>query len=165
MRVVNVVVIHSPVVLEMAETAPGPPEILWDLLTDWEHQDDWMLEASDFVVVSEHREGVGVEAEATIRIGGIRTRDRVRVSEWDPPRRLGIEHLGWVQGHGVIELTPLPGDRTHIFWREELVPPLGALGAVGMTAFKPLMGRIFRRDLKVLVGLARAAARGGSAGR
>jgi hypothetical protein len=28
-----------------------------------------------------------------------------------------------------------------------------------MTAFKPLMGRIFRRDLKVLVGLARAAAR------
>ncbi len=144
----------------MAETAPGPPEVLWDLLTDWEHQDDWMLEASDFVVVSERREGVGVEAEATIRIGGIKTRDRVRIAEWDPPRRLGIEHLGWVKGRGVIELTPLAGNRTHVFWREELLPPLGVLGAVGMTAFKPLMARIFRRDLKVLVGLARAAARG-----
>ncbi len=148
----------------MAETAPGPPEVLWDLLTDWEHQDDWMLEASDFVVVSERREGVGVEAEATIRIGGIKTRDRVRIAEWDPPRRLGIEHLGWVKGRGVIELTPLAGNRTHVFWREELLPPLGVLGAVGMTAFKPLMARIFRRDLKVLVGLARAAARGGAGG-
>jgi uncharacterized protein YndB with AHSA1/START domain len=150
-----------PVVLEMAEVAPGPPETLWDLITDWEHQDDWMLEASDFVVVSEHREGVGVTAEATIRIGGIKTRDKVRVAEWEPPRRLVIEHLGWVEGRGEIELTPLPGDRTHISWREELTPPMGVLGAVGMTAFKPLMGRIFRRDLKVLVGLARAAARGG----
>ena len=150
-----------PVVLEIAEVAPGPPQTVWDLITDWEHQDDWMLEASDFVVVSEHREGVGVTAEATIRIGGIKTRDKVRVAEWEPPRRLVIEHLGWVEGRGTIELTPLPGDRTHISWREELTPPMGVLGAVGMTAFKPLMGRIFRRDLKVLVGLARAAARGG----
>ncbi len=58
---------------------PGPPEVVWELITDWEHQDDWMLEASDFVVISEHREGVGVEAEATIKIGGIKTRDKVRV--------------------------------------------------------------------------------------
>ena len=55
-----------PVVLEMAETLPGPSDVVWRLITDWEHQDDWMLEASDFVVTSEQREGVGVEAEATI---------------------------------------------------------------------------------------------------
>jgi hypothetical protein len=143
----------------MAEIAPGSPEDLWELITDWEHQDDWMLEASDFVVVSDRREGMGVEAEATIRIGGIKTRDKVRVAAWDPPRRLVIEHLGWVEGRGEIVLTPLAGDRTHISWREELLPPLGALGAAGMTGFKPLMGRIFRRDLKVLVGLARARSR------
>ena len=151
-----------PVTIEMTQTMTAPPEVGWRLITDWEHQDDWMLEASDFVVVSDHREGVGVEAEATIRIGGLKTRDRVRVAEWDPPRRLVIEHLGWVTGRGEIDLTPLVGDRTHIAWREELSPPMGALGAVGMTAFKPLMGRIFRRDLKVLVGLARARARGAS---
>ena len=144
----------------MAEVAPGPPEAIWELITDWEHQDDWMLEASDFVVISDHREGVGVEAEATIRIGGMKTRDRVRVAEWDPPRRLVIEHLGWVTGRGAIDLTPLAGDRTHIAWREELHPPLGLLGAAGMRGFKPLMGRIFRRDLRILVGLARARARG-----
>lgn len=144
----------------MTEVCDGPPEAIWELLTDWEHQDDWMLEASDFVVVSDQREGVGVEAEATIRIGGISTRDRVRVGEWEPPRRLAIEHLGWVSGRGIIELTPVAGNRTHVWWREELEPPLGPLGALGMTAFKPLMGRVFRRDLRVLAGLARARAAG-----
>jgi hypothetical protein len=143
----------------MTEVCVGPPEAIWDLITDWEHQDDWMLEASDFVVVSEAREGVGVEAEATIRIGGIQTRDRVRVSEWEPPRRLGIEHLGWVTGRGAIELTPVAGERTHVWWREELYPPLGQLGRIGITAFKPLMGRVFRRDLRILAALARARAR------
>ena len=144
------------VALEMSHTVEGPAEVVWDLITDWEHQDDWMLEASDFVVVSAQREGVGVEAEATVKIGGIATRDRVRVVGWDPPRRLVIEHLGWVSGRGEIYLAPLGKDRTHVFWREELQPPVGVLGALGMSAFKPLMLRIFRRDLGVLAALVRA---------
>jgi hypothetical protein len=147
------------VVVEMAETVPGPPEVVWDLITDWEHQDDWMLEASDFEVTSDRREGVGVEAEATIRIGGITTRDKVSVIGWEPNRYLAIRHRGWVSGEGHIYLTPLNDDRTHVFWREELQPPVGVLGAVGMTAFKPLMGRLFRRDLRVLSSLVRARTR------
>ena len=148
------------VVLEMSETLPGPRDIVWELITDWEHLDDWMLEASDFVVTSDQREGVGVEAEATISIGGITTRDKVRVSGWEPPERLRIEHLGWVAGVGEMHLTPLSGDRTHLFWREELVPParLGALGSIGITAFRPMMRRIFERDLRILQGLTRARA-------
>jgi uncharacterized membrane protein len=145
-----------PVVIETAETMPGPPHVVWELITDWEHQDDWMLEASDFVVISKNREGVGVEAEATIKIGGITTRDKVRVTHWEPTRRLGIEHRGWVSGEGNIYLTPLNDDRTHVFWREELNPPAGAIGALGMTAFKPLMSRIFQRDLRILSSLVRA---------
>ena len=147
-----------PVVVELAQTLPGPPEVVWDLITDWEHQDDWMLEASDFVVTSPQREGVGVEAEATITIGGISTRDRVRVIAWEPTRHLAIEHLGWVSGEGHLYLTPLFDERTHLFWREQLYPPAGFLGAVGMSVFKPMMTKIFRRDLKVLAGLVRARA-------
>lgn len=156
-RIANTVRKGWPVVLEMAETLPGPPEVVWRLLTDWEHQDDWMLEASDFVVTSEAREGVGVEAEATIKIAGITTRDKVRVVGWEPGHRLAIEHLGWVSGKGEMFLTKLGGDRTHLFWREHLYPPLGFAGALGISAFKPVMYRIFKRDLKVLAGLVRAA--------
>jgi hypothetical protein len=146
--------------LEMAEIAPGTPDVVWELLTDWEHQGDWMLEASDFVVTSDEREGVGVEAEATIKIGGITTRDVIRVVEWEPPRHLAIEHMGWVSGRGDIYLTALGFDRTHVFWREDLEPPAGVLGAAGLTALRPLMGRIFRRDLKVLASLVRVRSRG-----
>ena len=148
-----------PVSIEMAATMPGPPEVVWALITDWEHQDDWMLEASDFVVTSGHREGTGVEAEATVKIAGISTRDRVRVIGWEPNRRLAIEHSGWVSGRGEFFLTPLGKGRTHVFWREELEPPLGALGAVALMGFKPLMKRIFTRDLRVLAGLVRARAK------
>ena len=142
--------------LVMAETMPGPPPIVWDLITDWEHQDDWMLEASDFVVLSHRREGIGVEAAATIAIGGFTMRDRVRVVGWEPHRFLAIEHLGWVSGLGEIHLTPLGSDRTHLFWQERLDPPMGIVGAFVMTALKPVMERVFRRDLRVLKGLVRA---------
>ena len=148
-----------PVSIEMAATLPGPPDVVWELITDWEHQDDWMLEASDFVVLTDQREGIGVIAEATVRIGGISTRDKVRVTGWEPNRRLAIAHEGWVSGRGEFHLTPLGKDRTHVFWREELEPPLGALGAVGLVGFKPIMRRIFVRDLRVLAGLVRARAK------
>jgi hypothetical protein len=114
-----------------------------------------MLEASDFVVTSEERTGIGVSAEATIRIAGIKTRDVVQVVGWEPPKRLEIEHRGWVSGHGEIHLTPLGRDRTHIFWREELNPPAGLAGAIGMTALRPLLKRLFARDLGVLATLVR----------
>ena len=148
-----------PVVLEMATTVPGEPEVVWELLTDWEHQGDWMLEARDFVVTSPARTGVGVEAEATVSIGGITTRDVVRVVEWQPGRALGIAHEGWVSGRGDIHLTRLGPGRTHVFWREELRPPLGVIGAAGLLALAPLMRGIFERDLRVLRGLVRVAAR------
>lgn len=144
--------------IEVADVLPGPPEVVWELITDWEHQDDWMLEASEFVVTSERREGVGVEALATVRIAGIRTRDRVRISVWEPPTRLVIDHLGWVQGSGDIRLAA-DGGSTRIGWVEELWSPLGLVGHVGLLAFSPFMRRVFQRDLRVLRGLVRARTR------
>jgi uncharacterized protein YndB with AHSA1/START domain len=149
-----------PVVIELGAELDGPPAVVWKLLTDWERQDEWMLEASGFEVVSAHREGVGVEALATVRIGGIATRDRIRVDAWEPEQHLGIVHLGWVGGRGDLRLTPATGSRTRLDWREELVPPWGAIGAIGLRVFRPFMTRVFRRDLRVLGGLVRAAASG-----
>lgn len=142
--------------IEILETMPGPAEVVWALITDWEHQGDWMLEASSFEVTSPHREGVGVEAKATVRIAGIRTRDRVRVSMWEPPRILVIDHLGWVKGAGEIQLAPIR-EGTRIRWRETLFAPkaLGPVGRLGLRLAAPLMRRIFRRDLRVLQSLVR----------
>ncbi|HZB02138.1 MAG TPA: SRPBCC family protein [Actinomycetota bacterium] len=150
---------RRPVVVEVLDTLPGPPEVVWELLTDWEHQGDWMLEASGFEVIGEQREGVGVEAKATVRIGGLRTRDRIRVSMWEPPRILVIDHLGWVKGAGEIQLVPIR-EGTRMRWRETLFAPriLGPVGRIGLRLLAPLMQRIFQRDLKVLRGLVRLRA-------
>lgn len=147
------------VAVQLSATMPGPPELVWELLTDWEHQDEWMLEATDFVVTTDARVGVGVEAEATIRIAGFTTRDRIRVSHWEPARRLRIEHLGWVQGSGDILLDPTADGGTELRWHEELrCPSLGPIGSLGLLALRPVVRRIFTRDLRVLRGLVRARA-------
>jgi uncharacterized membrane protein len=120
-------------------------ERVWPFLVDWERLDRWMLEASDVEVVGSRREGVGVEALATIRIAGITTRDPIRVTRWEPPRILEIEHLGWVRGTGSIELSPGEAG-TVMVWREEYVPPWGILGRLGMLAVRGRLRGIFRRD-------------------
>jgi carbon monoxide dehydrogenase subunit G len=149
------------VVIEVSDTMPGPPEVVWALITDWEHQDDWMLEASHFELIGEQREGVGVESRATVRIAGIRMRDLVRVSMWEPPRILVIDHLGWVKGTGEIQLQPV-SEGTRMRWRETLFPPskLGPIGRLGLRMMSPLMRRIFRRDLRVLRSLVGLRSRG-----
>lgn len=130
-------------------TIPRPPESVWPFLVDWERLGAWMQEASDFRVTSAEREGVGVEAEATIRIAGITTRDPIRVTRWEPPWILEIEHLGWIRGSGYMELSP-SDEGTDLFWREIYVPPWGPLGRSGMRLLRPLMRRTFARDLRAL---------------
>lgn len=135
--------------LAMSIRIARDPALVWPYLVDWEHLDRWMLEARDFRVIGSQREGIGVEAETTVRIAGISTRDRIRISRWEPPWVLEMEHLGWVKGTGYMEL--LPDDRgTKLFWRESLVPPWGWLGAIGMRLMAPFMRRIFQRDLREL---------------
>lgn len=126
-----------------------PPEAIWPYLVDWERLDRWMEEARDFRVLGDRREGVGVEAEATIAILGITTRDLVRVIRWEPPAVLEIEHLGWVRGRGLMELGVTAGG-SHLFWRETLQPPLGPIGRLGMRLLSPVLHRTFRRDLAAL---------------
>jgi hypothetical protein len=143
----------GPIQIRLRAHVRAPAEVIWAILVDWERNHQWMLEASRFRVTSEHREGVGVEVRAHVRIGGITTVDSVRVSRWEPPYVLGIDHLGWVKGRAVIECIPT-GQGTRVEWLEELTPPLGAVGGLGIRLFKPLMTRIFTRDLAVLKRLA-----------
>lgn len=139
--------------IEISIRIAAPPEAVWPHLVDWERLGRWMKEGSGFHVVSAHRQGVGVEAEATIRIGGIATVDAIRVSRWEPPTLLEIEHRGWVKGRGIMHCLPDAGG-TLLVWREELRPPLGSAGALGMHIWKPLMRRTFERDLAMLKDLA-----------
>ena len=132
----------------MSVKIDAPPEMVWGYLVDWENLDQWMLEGKGFKVTSAHREGLGVTAEATISIAGITTTDPVEVTRWEPPEALEISHQGWVAGKGpdgvqagalgdvpVLEGDPLPAARD--------LP-----GAIGLRFFKPIMRKVFERDLQ-----------------
>jgi hypothetical protein len=140
------------VIVEMSIEIAAPPEAVWRWLVDWENLGRWMTEAWDFRVTSAEREGVGVEAQAKVRIAGITTLDSVVVRRWEAPVWFEIEHRGWVGGRGLMHArrtgTSEPG--TYLWWRETLDPPLGWLGWLGMQIVKPVMARIFKRDLSLL---------------
>lgn len=135
--------IYSAIDIEAA------PEAIWPYLVDWENLGLWMKEGKSFEVTSAEREGVGVEASAVISVGGLKTTDVIRVTRWEPPETLALEHLGWVKGEGLMRCFPTSSG-THLYWKEKLMPPWGVLGAIGIRIFKPLMRRIFARDLRLL---------------
>ena len=138
-----------PVEIEMSTRIEAPPEVVWTYLVDWENLGTWMLEGRGFKVTSPHREGLGVTAEATIRVAGIRTTDPVEVTRWEPPRLLEISHRGWVAGTGLMLCKPAPWG-TFLYWKETLHPPMGIPGAIGLRLFKPILLRTFERDLRLL---------------
>ncbi len=142
-----------PVVVDTAVTIRRPPEAVWPYLVDWERLGRWMLELQNVRVTSERREGVGTEAVGTVRIAGISTTDRVRVTAWEPPHMVEIAHLGWVKGSGLMVLRPHP-EGSRLLWRETLRPPWGPVGAAGLRLLRPVLRRIFARDARVLKALA-----------
>jgi uncharacterized membrane protein len=132
-----------------------PVEVVWPWLVDWEGLPRWMREMRQVRVLGDRREGVGMRAVATIRLGVVTTTDTIEVTRWEPPAVLEIAHLGWVKGRGYMELSPTE-DGTLLFWRESLVPPWGIPGRLGLRLYRPLLARTFARDLQRLRDLIEA---------
>ncbi|MGH3664517.1 MAG: SRPBCC family protein [Egibacteraceae bacterium] len=137
----------------------APPERVWAVLADWEGQPTWMADARSVAVLSPHREGVGVVLRCrTGIVAGLAVTDDMTVTEWDPPRVMGVRHLGAViRGVGAFELSPTPHG-TRLRWWEEFTAPLGTVGeAVAQTVVVPLVERVFRRSLAGLKRVCEAA--------
>jgi hypothetical protein len=126
---------------------PCPPGEAWAVLTDWERQADWMLDADRVTVVSDVREGVGVRLAVRTRVLGIPAfTEPMEVTGWTPPRELRIRHGGPVEGSGTWGLDPLD-EGTLFTWTERVrlrVPLLGELAARG---YAPVMGVLMGRAM------------------
>lgn len=123
------------------------PERVWARLVDWERQPEWMVDALDVTVLSPHRQGPGVRLRCPTRLAGVVVTDVLEVVEWQPPRHLGIRHDGWlIQGLAGFDLQATDHG-THLRWWEEIQPPLGVLGDVGMGLAEPLTRRLLQRSL------------------
>ena len=141
--------------VEVTTTVQAPVEVVWAVLTDWERQPDWMVDARAVEVVSAAREGEGVTVRCPTNVLGLTVDDVMRVTAWRPPVLLEVVHLGRIiRGTGAFELSP-HGDVTILTWWEEVDPPLGSVGELGAQwLVRPYVTRLFRRSLGALASLA-----------
>jgi carbon monoxide dehydrogenase subunit G len=139
----------------------APPERVWAALTDWRSQGRWMP-ATDVEVVTAHDEGVGVRLSARTGVPlpwrrgrHLGVLDTMVVTEWDPPRRVVVQHTGRiVRGPGIFELTPAPHG-TDLVWTERLWLPFGIVGSLGWPLVKPFVVLGFRISLRRFARFAR----------
>ncbi len=134
--------------IEVSRYLFAPARIVWSVLTDWERQPDWMLDAEEVHVLGEQREGVGVRLRCPTNVLGLTVEDEMEVTAYEEGRRLAIRHTGRViTGTGEFVLEP-DEIGTRVVWREEIDPPLGTVGEVGArTLVRPYVGRLFGRSL------------------
>lgn len=136
--------------LEVETVINTPRTHVWDVLTTWERQPEWMLDAKDVIVMTPERTGDGVTLRCPTNLLGFTVQDIMRVTDWDPPKRLAVTHLGKIiTGSGAFELSDTDEGGTHVLWWEEIDPPLGVIGEYGARiVVLPIIRRIFTRSLR-----------------
>lgn len=128
------------------------PEQLWAVLEPVERHVDWMADAQAIHFETDQTRGEGTRFVCDTKIGPIKLRDRMEITEWEPPRRMGVRHDGVVTGTGAFELAPLDLDRrTRFTWTEDLRFPWYLGGRVGeLLGGRWLLILIWNRNLRKL---------------
>ncbi|HET9894893.1 MAG TPA: SRPBCC family protein [Streptosporangiaceae bacterium] len=79
------------------------PVRVWDLVVDWHRQHEWILATS-----TEGGHGLGAKVTGRTALGPIGFTDPMIITEWSPPNRCIVNHLGpVVRGSGEFEVVPL----------------------------------------------------------
>lgn len=106
--------------IEIARTVPAPPEQVFAAVSDLRgYGRDIPLTA---IEADPGPIGVGWTFVGRSGVGALRLPDRMRVTEWDPPRSFAVVKLGPVlEGWAQVHLTP-EADGTRVIWREHITP-------------------------------------------
>lgn len=107
-----------------------------------------MVDVRKFEITSEVPAKVGTVIELTSELFGLPVvKDRMRITAWEPPHRLAIQHEGQFTGTGAFILEPVPGGTVFI-WQEEFKPPAGPLGEAGFSlVVGPHLYKVFGRSM------------------
>lgn len=126
---------------------PAAPERVWEELARLEDHVEWMADAHAIAFLGDARRGVGTRMRVDTRLGPFRTRDVMEFTEWDPPRRMAVAHVGLFTGEGAFELEADGENGTLVRWREEIRFPWYFGGRLGARAAGPVLRWVWRRNL------------------
>lgn len=127
---------------------------VWRVVEPVENHVDWMADAESIEFITEQRRGVGTQFLCKTKVGPIRLTDTMRITQWEPGRAMGVEHIGLVTGNGVFTLTALDENVTRFEWTETLKFPWWLGGPLGaFVGGKLVLRAIWRGNLKRLAAL------------
>jgi carbon monoxide dehydrogenase subunit G len=126
----------------------APPDHVWEVLADWRRYAEWMPDVA-WVRLRGPERDVGLELDVKTKVFGLvpLVTDRIRVTAWEPPRRMAVAHLGLVYGAAEWRLEPAEGG-TRFWWREDVHMRPGRLGDLALTVYWPFQRMLFRRSMR-----------------
>lgn len=135
----------------------APAGAVWDAVTDWAGQGEWMLGTRVSVTSPGDGRELGATLSAFSGAGPIGFTDTMEIVEWEPPRRCTVRHTGnVVRGDGLFEVVELGPERARFLWTELLDLPLGPLGRLGWPVVRPAFRLGVERSLHRMARLCEA---------
>ncbi|HUX03807.1 MAG TPA: SRPBCC family protein [Acidimicrobiales bacterium] len=129
-------------------TYPVAPEVVWEELSHLDRHVHWMSDAVAIEFANDQHEGVGTSFRCTTKVGPLVTHDLMTITRWDPPRAMGVTHVGLVKGSGSFTLDGTTS--TELTWRETLTFPWWGLGPLGALVAAPVLRALWAANLRRL---------------
>lgn len=129
-------------------TVYARPERVWEALTAWDRQSEWVLGTRVYATALEGR-ATGGGLTAITGIGPLAFTDNMVITEWSPPRLCRVRHTGRVvRGTAAFEVVADGDNRAVVIWSEHIVAPLGKVGEYAGPVVRPLAALALRWSLR-----------------
>ncbi len=140
--------------LEVSTEVDAPAEATWSVLTDWARQSEWALLTTTRGIGPTGGHAVGEQVHAFTGVGRLGFLDTMVVEAWEPPHRCRVRKTGRVvRGAAEFVVTPLPGGRSRVAYRAEVVVPGGRLGHLAWPLVRAGFAAGFSRSLDTLAAI------------
>ena len=127
----------------------APQALVWAAVADLASHAEWMRDAESIVFLGDQRRGKGTMMRVETVVGPFRTIDVMEVVGWDEGSSIEVAHRGLVKGRGTLAATQT-GKDTLVTWEETLTFPWWLGGGVTAWLARPLLGAIWRGNLRRL---------------
>ncbi len=125
----------------------APVEAVWADLSDIASHVEWMGDVDAIRFTTVETTGVGAAYEVGTRLGPIRLRDTLEVSDWKPKETLAVRRGGVVGGEGRFTLEAVDSNRTLLTRDMHLRFPWWLGGPVGERVAAPVLRALFAANL------------------
>ncbi len=136
--------------IERTVDIAAPAAEVWDFVTDWPRQAEWIPQTR--VENVDEARGVGGRFRAWSGVGRVGFWDPMTITAWERDvgggGRCEVLHRGAVvKGEGEFSVVARGEDASTFVWAEVVVVPFGTVGAAGWRAVRPAVERLIDRGL------------------